>query len=129
MSEAYQYALWRVVPDPRRGERLNVGVVLFSPRLRFLGARVQLDEARLRALHPGLDLAAVRAALAQRTAVAAGDAHAGGAIAAMPASDRFGWLVAPASTIVQPGPVHTGLCEDAERTLEALAGTLVGPPR
>lgn len=124
MSEAYQYALWRVVPDALRGECLNVGVVLYSPRLRFLGARVAIDESRLRALAPGLDLEALRSALAQRACVAAGDAAAG-PVAALPVGERFGLLVAPASTIVQPGPVHTGLCEDPAVTLEQLFARLV----
>jgi hypothetical protein len=125
VSEAYQYALWRVVPDALRGEQLNVGVVLYSPRLRFLGAEVRLEEARLLLVAPGLDVETVRAALALRAAVAAG-APDGGELASLPASERFGWLVAPASTLVQPGPVHTGLCEDAAATLAHLAATLVG---
>jgi hypothetical protein len=126
--EAYQYALWRVVPHVERGEALNVGVVLFCRRLDFLGARVHLDEARLAALAPDLDVAAVRAHLDTRCAVAAGD-PAGGPVAAMEPSERFGWLVAQSSTVIQPSQVHTGLCEDAADTLEHLFATLVMPPR
>jgi hypothetical protein len=124
VSEAYQYALWRVVPDAQRGECVNAGVVLYCPRLRFLGARIELDESRLRALDPRLDLQAVAAALRQRAAVAAGD-PAGGPLATLPASERFGSLVAPASTTVQPGPVHTGLSSDPDATLDDLVARLV----
>ncbi|HEU0317148.1 MAG TPA: DUF3037 domain-containing protein, partial [Solirubrobacteraceae bacterium] len=100
MSEAYQYALWRAVPDAERGEALNVGVVLYSPRLRFLGALAHLDRDRLTALSPGVDLAGVDAALAQRLAVAAG-VPAAGAVAALDPGERFGLLVAPSSTVVR----------------------------
>jgi hypothetical protein len=124
VSEAYQYALWRVIPDLDRGECLNVGVVLYSPRLRFLGARVAIDEGRLLELGPDLDLAALASALEHRVAIAAGDAAAG-PVAALPASERFGLLVAPASTAIQPGPVHTGLCENPDVTLEQLYRRLV----
>jgi hypothetical protein len=127
VSEAYQYALWRAVPDAERGETLNLGVVLYSPRLRFLGARAQLDADRLAALCPGVDLAAVDAALAQRLAVAAGD-PAAGTVSALDPGERFGLLVAPSSTVVRPGPVHTGLCDDARLTLERLFTRLVLRP-
>jgi hypothetical protein len=126
--EAYQYALWRVVPHVERGEALNVGVVLFCRRQSFLGALIELDETRLAALAPDLDVAAVRAHLDTRCAVAAGDTAAAGAVAAMEQSDRFGWLVAPSSTVIQPSQVHTGLCEDAGVTLEHLFATLVVAP-
>jgi hypothetical protein len=124
VSEAYQYALWRAVPDAQRGERLNVGVVVYSPRLRFLGARTHVDVERLRGVFPTIDLAAVESALATRAAIAAGE-PAAGPIAALPPSDRFGFLVAPASTVVRPGSVHTGLCDDAEATLAHLFARLV----
>jgi len=124
VSEAYQYALWRVVPDAQRGECLNVGLVLYSPRLRFLGARAGIDESRLLALAPELDLPSLDSALHHRASVAAGD-RAAGPVAALPPGERFGLLVAPASTIIQPGPVHTGLCEDPAVTLEQLFARLV----
>jgi Protein of unknown function (DUF3037) len=127
VSEAYQYALWRIVPDLDRGESLNAGVVLYSPRLRFLGARAAVDEARIRELAPEVDVAALSAALHHRALVAAGD-PAAGSVAALAPSERFGLLVAPASTIVQPGPVHTGLCEDPEATIEQLFSRLVLRP-
>lgn len=122
--EAYQYAIWRLVPDLVRGEALNVGVVLYARRHRFLQARVHVDPTRLAALAPVLDPAGVREHLAAMVRVAAGDPGAG-AIAALPPSERFHWLVAPASTMVQPGPVHTGVCEDPAALLERLFTRLV----
>jgi hypothetical protein len=126
VSEAYQYALWRAVPDLQRGECVNVGVILYSPRLRFLGALVAIDEARILALAPDTDLPALRSALSHRASIAAGEAAAG-PVGALPAGERFGLLVAPASTVVQPGPVHTGLCDDPAATLEQLFSRLVLP--
>lgn len=124
MSEAFQYALLRAVPSLQRGEALNVGVVLHCRRRGFLGARTAIDPARLALLGPTLDLDALAAHLRLIERVAAGDPGAG-PLAALERSDRFGWIVAPASTVVQPSPVHTGLCEDPEATLRRLFGTLV----
>jgi len=122
--ETFQYAVLRVVPRVERGEALNAGVVLFSRRHGFLGARTELDEAALAALAPGCDAAEVRAHLLTLERVAAGD-PAGGAIAGLEASERFHWLTAPASTIVQPSPVHTGLTSDPAAELEHLFMRLV----
>jgi DUF3037 family protein len=122
--EPFQYALIRVVPRIDRGEFLNAGVVLFCRTRRFLGARVGLDADRLAALAPGSDPAGLQPHLDAIVAVAAGDPDAG-PIAALPPSERFGWLVAPSSTVIQPSPVHTGMCEDPEATLEHLFATLV----
>jgi hypothetical protein len=121
----FQYAMVRVVPDVERGECLNAGVIVFCRPRRFLAARVALDETRLRALDPDVDLEAVRAHLSAVERIAAGDPSAG-PIAALPASERFHWLVAPASTIIQPSPVHTGLTENPEGELERLLRRLVG---
>jgi len=123
-SEVFQYALLRVVPSLDRGEALNVGVVVHSRRLRFLEVAIHVDEPRLWALAPDLDVAALRAHLDGLTRVAAGDADAG-AVATLDRSERFHWLVAPSSTIVQAGPVHTGLCDDPHRLLERLLDDLV----
>ena len=120
----FQYAALRIVPRVERGEAVNAGVVLFCRPLRFLGARTQLDEALLGALAPNCDPSAVREQLRVIELIAAGDA-AGGPIAALPASERFHWLVAPASTIVQPGPVHTGLTADPAGELDHLFAKLV----
>jgi hypothetical protein len=120
----FQYAAIRVVPRVERGEAVNVGVVLFCRPLRFLGARTRLDEALLAALAPDCDPEAVRELLNAVELIAAGEA-AGGPIAALPDSERFHWLVAPASTIVQPGPVHTGLTSDPAAELDHLFARLV----
>jgi Protein of unknown function (DUF3037) len=122
--EPFQYAALRIVPRVERGEAVNAGVVLFCRPLRFLGARTQLDEALLRALAPDCDPAAVSAALGDIERIAAGDAT-GGPIATLPPSERFHWIVAPSSTIVQPGPVHTGLTRDPAAELADLFGKLV----
>ena len=124
-AEAFQYAVWRVVPDLERGEALNAGVVIFARRHGFLAARVRLDEAKLRALAPDADADSVRRHLEALTRIAAGDAEAG-PIAALEPSERFGWLTAPSSTVVQPGPVHTGLCDDPQALLDRLFARLVG---
>jgi Protein of unknown function (DUF3037) len=121
----FQYAVLRVVPDVERGERLNAGVVLFARTLDFLGARVRLDEARLRVLWPDADAGAIARHLDGLARVAAGDPE-GGPIAALPPSQRFHWLVAPASTAVQPSAVHTGLCGDPAAALDHLFARLVG---
>ena len=111
---AFSYAIVRIVPSVERGEGLNAGVVLFCRRLDFLAARIALDERRLSALAPGFPAEIARPQLEAIVRIAAGDPD-GGPIAALPPSERFGWLVAPASTIIQPSPVHTGLCEDPGR--------------
>jgi hypothetical protein len=121
---AFQYAILRVVPSIERGECLNVGVVLLCPQRRFVGARVALDERRLAVLAPSLDAAQVRPALDALVAVADGD-PAAGPLARLSPSERFGWLAAPASTIIQPSAIHTGLCEDPAATLEHLFTSLV----
>jgi hypothetical protein len=121
---SFQYTILRVVPHVERGEQLNAGVVVYSPELKFLGARVALDDARLAALAPRCEPGAVRAALDALVAVAAGEESAG-AIGAMSASERFGWLAAPSSTVVQPSDVHTGLTDDPAAVLEHLFATLV----
>lgn len=120
----FAYALLRVVPRAERGERLNVGIVLYSRQHDFLDMRAEVDEGRLRALTPGLDAEPVRERLEALRSVVCGE-PAGGALAALPASERFGWIVAPASTILQPSEVHTGLTDDPSATLQRLFETLV----
>jgi hypothetical protein len=122
---AFSYAIVRVVPHVERGEGFNAGVVLFCRQLDFLAARVALDERRLAVLAPDVSPDTVRPQLEAIVRIAAGDS-AGGPIAALPQSERFGWLVAPGSTIIQPSPVHTGLCEDPQATLADLFAELVG---
>ena len=127
-AEAFQYALLRAVPSLPRGEALNVGVVLYSPRHRFLEARTTLDPERLRLLDPDLDLDAVRAHLELIEQVAAGEPTAG-PIARLDRSERFGWITSPSSTAIQPSPVHTGVCDDPAAMLHHLFGSLVATPR
>ena len=122
--DGFQYAIVRVVPRVERGEFLNAGVVLFCRRRGFLAARTALDAAALQALAPGCDGEEIRALLATIEKVAAGD-PAGGPIAALEPSERFHWMTAPASTIVQPSPVHTGLTDDPAAELEHLFDRLV----
>jgi hypothetical protein len=120
----FAYTTIRVVPRVEREEFVNVGVVLYSRPRKFLGVQARLDRDRLRALWPELDLDAVERQLDVIRQVVAGD-PTGGAIALLPAAERFGWLSAPASTVVQPGPVHAGLADDPEADLRELFIELV----
>lgn len=121
----FQYAIVRVVPHVERGECFNAGVVVLCRQRRFLGARVALDERRLAALDPGVDPATIRPYLEAVERIAHGDPD-GGPIAQMPQAERFHWLVAPSSTVIQPSEVHSGLCEDPAAELDHLFETLVG---
>jgi Protein of unknown function (DUF3037) len=116
---AFDYLIVQVVPRVDRDERLNAGVILFCPTAAYLGCRIALDEQRLRALAPDVDIAAVAHQLDAVRAVAAGD-PAAGPIARLPPSERFHWLSAPRSTIVQPSSPHAGLCDDPAAALEHL---------
>ena len=128
MRDTYDYALIRVVPRVERGELVNAGVILSCPTRAYLGARIALDVGRLRALWPALDLAEVEQALALIPLIAAGDPR-GGPIAALTRSERFHWLVAPRSAIIQTSPVHTGLCDgEPAAALDHLVERLVLPP-
>ncbi|HEY7270225.1 MAG TPA: DUF3037 domain-containing protein [Dehalococcoidia bacterium] len=113
-----------MVPHVEREEFLNVGVVLFARELRFLEVRIDLDEARLRALSPSLDIDQVRGHLRAFESIARGDL-AGGPIAGLSQSERFHWLTAPRSTVVQTSPVHPGRCTDPAQALEDLMTELV----
>jgi hypothetical protein len=123
----YSWAIVRVVPRVERGERLNVGVILFVRATRYLAARVDLDAARLRALAPWVDVALVERHLAAFAAISAG-APAGGPLAALPPAERFHWLTAPRSTIIQTSPAHVGVTADPAATLDALLAAYVRPP-
>lgn len=124
----YDYAVLRLVPRVERGERFNVGVALLCRPRRFLGVRTWLDEAKLAALAPGCDPEPVRQQLAALEAIAAGDPGAG-PLAALTQAERFHWLTAPSSTILQPSPVHSGLTDDPHATLDRLFAELVAPVR
>jgi hypothetical protein len=123
----FEYALLRVVPRVDRGECINAGVVLYCQDARFLDARVHLDPERLRALDPNLDPEVIRAHLEVARLVCEGGPEAG-AVGLLPPVQRFGWLVAPRSTVVQPSPVHTGFTEDPEEAIEHLLRTMVHAP-
>jgi len=121
---AFEYAVLRAVPRVDRGERINVGVVLYCQARDFLGVGIHLDEQRLRLLDPDVDVAAVAAALDGVRTVCRGDAPAGPAAAPSPRA-RFGWLTAPRSTVVQAGAVHGGLTADPAADLARLLTRLV----
>jgi Protein of unknown function (DUF3037) len=127
MSQPFEYAVLRVIPRVERGECINAGVVLYCQADGFLGARVHLDADRLKALDPGADLKAVRAHLEAFHSVCAGGPEAG-AVGRLPLRERFGWLVAPRSTVVQPSEVHTGLTDDPEAEMERLLRSMVLSP-
>ena len=121
---SFDYAIVRVTPRVERGERLNVGVILFCRAQAFLGARIALDRARLLALWPDADADAIAAHLAVIPRICEGGEHAG-PIGLLSQAERFHWLVAPRSAIIQPSEAHAGLCDDPAVTLDHLFATLV----
>ncbi len=122
---AYQYVVLRCVPRVDREEFVNVGVVLYCQATDFLDVAWHVDRDRLSALAPGLDLDSVGDALRFVSAVCAGDVR-GGSAATGPLGPRFGFLKAPRSTVLQPGPVHGGMTDDPARQLVHLLERLVG---
>ena len=123
----YEWAVLRVVPRVDRGEYVNVGVVVYCQALDYLRASITEDLARATALDPGLDVDAVRSHLDAVVAVCAGDAAAGDN-GRRTRGERFRWLVAPRSTVVQPSPVHTGITDDPQLELDDLMARMVGGP-
>jgi hypothetical protein len=121
---SYDYAIIRVVPKVEREEFVNVGVILSCPAREFLAARIEVDERRLLTLDPTIDIDAVRAHLASISAICAGGEQAG-PIGRLSQRERFHWLVAPRSTIIQTSPVHSGRCHDPDRAIEHLLNTMV----
>ncbi|MEM9936996.1 MAG: DUF3037 domain-containing protein [Bacteroidota bacterium] len=115
----YEYALIRLVPRVERGEYVNVGVILFSKRLKFLDMRVHLDEHRLTALFPDIDMEEIRNYLEVWDLICQGDPK-GGEIAKLDKPERFRWLTAMRSTIIQNSRVHPGRCTEPEKVLERL---------
>jgi DUF3037 family protein len=121
----FEYAVLRLVPRVERGESMNAGVIVYCRELEYLGARVQLDADRLRALDPSAEVDSIAAALDAAADVCSTDGDG-------PAADedigrRFRWLTAPRSTVVQPGPVHTGLTTDPAAETDRLLTLLVRP--
>ena len=123
----YDYAIVRVVPRVDRGEFINAGVIVSCRAQGYLEARIELDARRLKALDPALDLEMVRAHLATIPAICKGGEEAG-AIGCLSPRERFDWLVAPRSTIIQTSPVHTGHCKSPAAAIEHLLDAMVRPP-
>jgi len=124
---SFDYAVIRVVPRVERGEQVNAGVILFCLERDFLAARVEVDEGRLRALWPDIDLDLVRQHLEAIPRICAGTPDAG-PIGRLSLRERFHWLVAPRSTIIQVSPVHAGLCDHPEKALDELFTQAVRVP-
>ena len=124
---SFEYAVIRVGPRVARGELVTAGVILFCLHRDYLAARVEVDEPRLQALWPEIDLDLVRQHLEAVPKICAGTPDAG-PIGKLSLRERFHWLVAPRSTMIQVSPVHAGLCDDPERTLDELFGQAVRLP-
>ena len=124
---SFDYAVIRVVPRVEREEFVNAGVLLFCLERDFLQARVEVNEPRLRALWPEADVELIRQHLEAIPKICAGSPD-GGPIARLSLRERFHWLVAPRSTIIQVSPVHAGLCESPERELDELFEQMVRVP-
>ena len=127
-QNSYDYAVIRVVPRVERQEFVNAGVILWCRDQEFIETRIELDEARLRALDASIDIEAVRRDLQSFAIICAGGPDSG-PIGRLPKRERFDWLVAPRSTIIQTSPVHTGRCTDPTSTMERLLDTMVRPPK
>jgi hypothetical protein len=125
-QHSYDYAVIRVVPRVERQEFVNAGVILWCREQDYIAARIELDEARLRALDASIDVEAVRRHLASFAIICAGGADSG-PIGKLPKRERFDWLVAPRSTIIQTSAVHSGRCTDAGSSMERLLATMVRP--
>ena len=120
----YDYAIIRLVPRVEREEFINVGVIVSCPARDFLEARIEVDEQRLRALDPIVDMESVSIHLAQIPALCSGAPDAA-PISQMPLRRRFEWLTAPRSTVIQTSPVHSGYCQDPTDVLDSLLETMV----
>jgi Protein of unknown function (DUF3037) len=125
-AASFDYALLRVVPRVERQEFINAGVVVYCPERQFLGARVYLDRDRLTALWPEVDLALIVPHLEAVERICAGNPEAG-VIAKLSQRERFHWLTSPRSTIVQPSPVHTGVCYETDALLDRLERQFLRP--
>lgn len=127
MQSSFDYAVLRVVPRVERGEFINSGVVVLCLEQRFLGARVLIDESRLKSLWPALDIATVRRHLEGIPRICAADSTAG-PIARLSLRERFHWIVSPRSTVIQVSPVHSGICQSPEESLDKLSRLFLALP-
>jgi hypothetical protein len=125
---AFDYAVIRLVPRVERGECVNIGVVLLCRQCGYLGMRLAPDPARIQALWPDVDIEVIDRQLDGLRQVCDGD-PSGGPIAQLSQAERFHWIVSPASTVIQPSPVHSGLCDDPEDALDTLMAEMVFPPQ
>lgn len=123
-QHAFEYAVMRAVPDVAREEFINVGVILYCRARRFLDARVHVDAAKLAALAPSLGAAALLGQVEAMPRICAGGPDAG-PIGRLSQAERFRWLTSPRSTMLQPSPVHTGICDDPQAMLESLFRRMV----
>jgi len=123
---SFDYSILRVVPRVERQEFINAGVVVFCPEKRFLGARIRLDAQRMKALWLEADVELAREHLEAVRRICEGDAD-GGPIARLSQRERFHWIVSPRSTIIQPSPVHTGVCDATDDLLDRLERQFLSP--
>ena len=126
MPASFDYAILRVVPRVERQEFINAAIVVYCPEKKYLAARVRFDPARIQALWPSADLDLIREHLEAVPRICAGD-EAGGPIARLSQRERFHWLTSPRSTIIQPSPVHTGVCDAIGDLLDRLEQQLIVP--
>jgi hypothetical protein len=124
--DSFDYAIVRVVPRVERAEFVNAGAIVFCRTRRYLAARIALDRPRLALLAPALDLDLVAEHLAFIPRLCAGEEA--GPLGRLPQAERWHLLVAPSSTVIQPSPVHSGLCHDPAEALDHLMATMVAPP-
>ena len=127
-SYSYSYAVIRVVPRVERGEFINAGIIIWCPALKLLQAEISLDEERLAVLDPAVEMDEIRKHLSVIPSICRGEKECG-AIAEMPPSQRFGWLTATRSTVIQTSPVHTGLCKDMSVMIKQSVSRLVTRPK
>jgi hypothetical protein len=125
--DAFEYAVVRVVPQVEREEFVNAGIILFCRARDYLAARIELDATTLRAIAPNADVALIEQHLARIPAICIGGPLAG-PLGEMPAHERWHWLVAPRSTILQVAPPHAGLCDEPEEAIDRLFDQLVRRP-
>lgn len=126
-ARSFDYAVLRIVPRVERGEFVNAGVVVFSSECDYLDARVHLDRERVRLLFPDADLAEIESHLQAVPRVCAGGAGSG-PIGQLSKRERWHWLVAPRSTVLQVSPVHSGISDEPEKALEELMERMVREP-